>query len=283
MTAMNKVVEGLDDSRESVALSGVYEALAWRHAMGTSIDPNYKRSGQRVIVYPKFLDKLGTVLATGNVGFDTGGNRDLAYEKILEERASWQKQVCLILLPEDSMNLTSWPALVQHSREWMEDAKRIAVAGYRQVLEDGPDKCDSESDAEYSDHGETWQYSEMLGLDGKPKGGRPQCLTTAHANALRAAAKAKAKEKLMAVPTSRTRTPTDRKPPALLASLVLALVAIGWVACETAGLVAAFLPTPFFACVGAFPFARVGAESIGPAFGVLSIGGDVTFGGTAVD
>jgi hypothetical protein len=36
----------------------------------------------------------------------------------------------------------------------MEDAKRIAVAGYWQVLEDGPDVCDSESDAEYSDRGE---------------------------------------------------------------------------------------------------------------------------------
>jgi hypothetical protein len=36
----------------------------------------------------------------------------------------------------------------------MEDAKRIAAADYRHVLEDGRDVCDSESDAEYSDHGE---------------------------------------------------------------------------------------------------------------------------------
>jgi hypothetical protein len=34
------------------------------------------------------------------------------------------------------------------------DAKRIAVACYRQVLEDGPDVCETESDTEYSDHGE---------------------------------------------------------------------------------------------------------------------------------
>jgi hypothetical protein len=46
------------------------------------------------------------------------------------------------------------------------------VASYRQVLEDGPDVCDSESDSEYSDHGEDWKLSEMyapdmLGPDGK--------------------------------------------------------------------------------------------------------------------
>jgi hypothetical protein len=36
----------------------------------------------------------------------------------------------------------------------MEDAKRIAVAGYGQVLEHEKDVCSSESDAEHSDHGE---------------------------------------------------------------------------------------------------------------------------------
>jgi hypothetical protein len=58
----------------------------------------------------------------------------------------------------------------------MEDAPQIAVAGYRQVLEDGPDVCDSESDSENSDHSEMWNYADMytpdvLGPDGKPKNG----------------------------------------------------------------------------------------------------------------
>jgi hypothetical protein len=43
----------------------------------------------------------------------------------------------------------------------MEDAKRIAVVGYRQVLEDGPDVCSSKSDVEYSDHGENWPDEAM--------------------------------------------------------------------------------------------------------------------------
>jgi hypothetical protein len=72
MTATNKVVEGLDDFRESVALSSVYEALVWRLATENSMDPNYKGSGQRGVVYPKFLDKPCTVLATGSADFDTG-------------------------------------------------------------------------------------------------------------------------------------------------------------------------------------------------------------------
>jgi hypothetical protein len=59
----------------------------------------------------------------------------------------------------------------------MEDAKRIAVAGYRQVLEDGKDLCDSESNAEYSDQVEMWLPSEMytselIDSEGKPEFGK---------------------------------------------------------------------------------------------------------------
>jgi hypothetical protein len=77
----------------------------------------------------------------------------------------------------------------------MEDAKRIAVAGYHQVLEDDPDVWNSESDAEYSDHGEQWSNAdmytpEMLGPDGKPKMNRARS-TTEQANALRARGRAR--------------------------------------------------------------------------------------------
>jgi hypothetical protein len=67
----------------------------------------------------------------------------------------------------------------------MEDAKRIAVAGYRQVLEDGRNLCDSESDAEYSDHGEVLEgmYTDGATLSSA-------CFTTEQANALRAAGRA---------------------------------------------------------------------------------------------
>jgi hypothetical protein len=72
----------------------------------------------------------------------------------------------------------------------MEDAERIPVADYGQVLEDGPDVRDSEN----SDRGEMWSYADMytpdmLAQDGKPLTGGPQQLTAAQANAMRAASK----------------------------------------------------------------------------------------------
>jgi hypothetical protein len=70
---------------------------------------------------------------------------------------------------------------------------RIAVAGYRQVLEDRPEFC-PESQAEYSDHGEKWadeiMYTrDMLDARGKPEVSKAG-LTTEQANALRAAGRA---------------------------------------------------------------------------------------------
>jgi hypothetical protein len=45
----------------------------------------------------------------------------------------------------------------------MEDAKMVAATGYKQVFEDGPEFCSSESEAEYSDHGE-----ELTGMGPNP-------------------------------------------------------------------------------------------------------------------
>jgi hypothetical protein len=58
-----------------------------------------------------------------------------------------------------------------------------------QVLEGGPDACSSESEAEYSYHGEMWvddtMYTpDMMGANGKPVLGRER-LTTEQADALR--------------------------------------------------------------------------------------------------
>jgi hypothetical protein len=55
----------------------------------------------------------------------------------------------------------------------MEDAKRIAVSNYRQVLEEGTDVCDNESDAEYNDHGEKWSDSEIYTPDMMNEKGKP--------------------------------------------------------------------------------------------------------------
>jgi hypothetical protein len=100
-------------------------------------------------------------------------------------------------------------------------AKRIAVVGYRQVLEDGPDMCDSESDSDHSDNGEDWSYADMytpgmLGPHGKPKTGGPQQLSAAQTNARRAAAKLTASQLMVSdeftSPQATTRPPTQLNP-----------------------------------------------------------------------
>jgi hypothetical protein len=52
----------------------------------------------------------------------------------------------------------------------------IAIGGFRQVKEDGPDVWSSESDSEHSDHGEMWEVkdaytADMIGPDGKKTSG----------------------------------------------------------------------------------------------------------------
>jgi hypothetical protein len=76
----------------------------------------------------------------------------------------------------------------------MEDAKRIAVAGHKQVFEDGPEFYSSESESEYSDHGKKWADETMYAPDMMDAKGKPDLakarLTTEQANALRGAAMA---------------------------------------------------------------------------------------------
>jgi hypothetical protein len=69
----------------------------------------------------------------------------------------------------------------------MEDAKTIALPRYRQVLEDGSEFCLSESEAEYSYHGEksadeTVYRPEMMDAKEKPDLAKAR-LTTEQANA----------------------------------------------------------------------------------------------------
>jgi hypothetical protein len=101
----------------------------------------------------------------------------------------------------------------------MEDVRQIAVADYKQVQENGPDVCDSESHSEHSDHGEdipvnNMYTSELVGVDGKPKG--PQMLTPTQAVALRATARS-ARE--AAKPTIQAESqPPARSEPTIQAS-----------------------------------------------------------------
>jgi hypothetical protein len=55
-----------------------------------------------------------------------------------------------------------WQGLSERVADWMKQAELIAVGGFRQVLEDGPDVCSSESDSENSDHGDVFPLEDMF-------------------------------------------------------------------------------------------------------------------------
>jgi hypothetical protein len=112
----------------------------------------------------------GFFASTRNGGHRAGGQRSL----------TWPADKRPIMVPEGDPRLSRWSVLAANAVEWMEDAKRIAVAGYRQVREDGRDVSNSESDTEYSDHGE-----ELEGIYTKGATLASARLSTAQANAPR--------------------------------------------------------------------------------------------------
>jgi hypothetical protein len=138
-----------------------------------------------------FLDKLDIVFARGNVEMDSQDSRSPAYETILTKSMAYGEGRRPAMLPEGGASLSQSPELARNSGGWMEDAKRIAVAGYKQVFEDGPKLCSSESEAEHRDHDENrtderTYTPDMIGSNGKPDFERAE-LRTEQANALRAA------------------------------------------------------------------------------------------------
>jgi hypothetical protein len=86
-------MDGLGNSREEVALSGIVDLLTWRHALEPSQDSNYLRPSQRVVVYPKFLDNLDSILSYGDISSDPIESRWPAYEAMLTQLMSWPVDV----------------------------------------------------------------------------------------------------------------------------------------------------------------------------------------------
>jgi hypothetical protein len=85
MSATNVVIEGMDGSQESVLLSAIHEAVAWRQTFELAAGPSFKRPRKRAIVCPASLSKFGLVMTTGNAGYDLEGGHCVAYEKIFAE------------------------------------------------------------------------------------------------------------------------------------------------------------------------------------------------------
>jgi hypothetical protein len=109
MSATNKILGGMDGGQESVLLSAIHEAVAWKHTLEMAADPNFKRPRQRVVVYPASLSKFALVMATGNAGYDLEGGNCVAYERIFAECDSFANRP--IFVAANSEAIGNWPVL----------------------------------------------------------------------------------------------------------------------------------------------------------------------------
>jgi hypothetical protein len=136
-------------SRESAILSATSDAVASKHAL----EHEGSRKGQRVVIYPKDLPQLEAVLSTGYPNIDSEDGYPIAYAAILQAAQSHERPP--LFLREDSEQITSDPAMAEKVPGWMNTAAQVATGNRRRVLEDGPDKMNSdEEDAIKEEHGD---------------------------------------------------------------------------------------------------------------------------------
>jgi hypothetical protein len=137
MTASNKVLDGMANTRESAVLSAVVEAVAWRHAG----EPKGSRKGQRVIVYPKDIPQLDAVLSTRDPNIDSVDGHPIASQAILQHSDGYENPP--VFLSEDSEPVVSDPAMSERVPEWMATANQVAIGNRQRTLENGEDKMES--------------------------------------------------------------------------------------------------------------------------------------------
>jgi hypothetical protein len=165
MTATNLPFEGMSNDAESATLAGVALAVEWADVLKDGLP---KRTTQRVVIYQPSLTKLETVLVTGNVGLNMEDGHDIAYERIFAAAQKFERLP--VFFSSDSEDFGGLE-IRDKVPLWMHTAAQISTGGRRQVLEDGPDVCNSESDSDNEDHGEklTGMYIGVpLDSEGRP-------------------------------------------------------------------------------------------------------------------
>jgi hypothetical protein len=134
----------------SEVLSAVVEAVEWKDATEIVSDGS-KPSGQRVVIYPPELENLGTVITTKNAGADSEEGHGIACERILSASDSFEFPPKF--LPSDHEDFEGFAAPPKVA-QWTNLSSQIATAGRRQVVEDGRDTSNSDSDSDTEQHGD---------------------------------------------------------------------------------------------------------------------------------
>jgi hypothetical protein len=141
MTASSLVLEGMVNTREAAILTAAVEAVTWKHCLEPDEGP---RKGQRVVIYPKEITQLEEVLSTGDPNIDSVDGHPISYAHILEASQNYENPP--IFLREDSEQITSKEEIATKVPVWMNIAAQVATGNCRMVLEDGPDKMNSDDD-----------------------------------------------------------------------------------------------------------------------------------------
>jgi hypothetical protein len=213
MTASNKVLDGMANTRESAVLSAVVDAVAWRHAG----EPEGPRKGQRVIVDPKDISQLPAVLSMRDPSIDNVDGHPIAYQAILQHSDGYENP--LVFLSEDSEPVVSDPARSIRVPEWMAAAGQVATGNRQRVLEEGDDKMDSSDEDDPKMH--PGVLTGMYTAEMDPKQG-PHKLSQSEAARQRAMAQARKEQMITSVPIVESPDPDftfdSVEPPSVLKS-----------------------------------------------------------------
>jgi hypothetical protein len=135
VTAVNGVIDGMPNSRESAILTVAVEAVEWSHPMEPAIDG--KRVSPRIIVYP--ADMPSTYEALSDFSQNSSESDDgshIAFAKILEHSAGYASSPRF--LREDCSEIQNDPELAAAVPVGLAIASQASVGGRDYVLESGP-------------------------------------------------------------------------------------------------------------------------------------------------
>jgi hypothetical protein len=164
MTATNIPFPGIKNDADSACLAGVAEAVEWAHTLEDGLP---KRTTRRIVIYPPTLTEFSRVLSGDASSLSEG--HEIPYQRISDVFSLYE--IPPAFYPADAQSFGDLD-IAEKVPGWMNSAAQIAVGGRKQVLEDGADVCNSESDSENEDHGEvlTGVYTPEIKVDSQ---GRP--------------------------------------------------------------------------------------------------------------
>jgi hypothetical protein len=136
--------------------------------------------------YKWYCRNLAEVLTSGNPNLDSENAHPIAYQRILDACCKFASPPVFYRSDQPE---TMPPDMIPKVPVWMNSVEQISIGNRVQVLEDGNDVCDSESDSDTEDYGleiKDGYKGISTNVHGDPLSSAHK-VTTEQANAMRAA------------------------------------------------------------------------------------------------